>query len=248
MYYYAFIAIIFLPLASFLNVVIYRLPRGESLIKPPSHCPACSHRLNPLDLLPILGFIFLRGKCRYCGDRIALQHLIVEIIAPVLWMLVLLKWGLSMQTLSGLLLTAILLSAAFTDINEGIIPDTLSIAGLILGLGLSFGTIGIKQSLLGASGFGLVFLFIALISRGGMGGGDIKLAALIGAFTGWQGAAMVFLISSCLGGLWATALLVQKKAGLKTPIKFAPFLAVAAWLVWMYQAELIAIWGYASGY
>lgn len=199
MYYYVFMAILFLLLASFLNVVIYRLPRRESLLYPSSHCPACGHRLYLLDLLPLLSFILLRGKCRYCRESIPAQYLLVEMITPILWMLVFLKWGFSMQTFSGVVLTAILVAAAFTDINEGIIPDTLSLTGLLLGLGLGFVTIGIKQSLLGAVGFGLIFLFIALISRGGMGGGDIKLAALIGAFTGFSGALMVILISSWLG-------------------------------------------------
>lgn len=242
MCYYLFMVIFFLLLASFLNVVIYRLPRGESLLYPSSHCPACGHRLYPLDLLPLLSFILLRGKCRYCRESIPAQYLLVEIITPILWMLVFLKWEFSMQTLSGVVLTAILVAAAFTDINEGIIPDTLSLTGLLLGLGLGFVTIGIKQSLLGAMGFGLIFLFIALISRGGMGGGDIKLAALIGAFTGFSGALMVILISSWLGALWAVVLLIQGRAGLKTAIKFAPFLAIAAWLVWMYQIELISFY------
>jgi leader peptidase (prepilin peptidase)/N-methyltransferase len=190
----------------------------------------------------LLSFILLRGKCRYCRESIPAQYLLVEIITPILWMLVFLKWEFSMQTLSGVVLTAILVASAFTDINEGIIPDTLSFTGLLLGLGLGFATIGIKQSLLGAMGFGLIFLFIALISRGGMGGGDIKLAALIGAFTGFPGALMVILISSWLGALWAVVLLIQGRAGLKTAIKFAPFLAIAAWLVWMYQIELISFY------
>lgn len=242
MYHYIFIAILFLLLASFLNVVIYRLPRGESLIYPGSHCTSCGHSLYPLDLLPIFSYLLLRGKCRYCQARIPAQYLLVEIITPLLWILVFMKWGFSMLTISGLLLTAVLVVAAFIDINEGIVPDALNLSGLIMALGLSFFTIGIRASLVGAVGFALIFFIIALLSRGGMGGGDIKLAALIGAFTGFPGALLVILISSWLGGLWAIALLLRGGAGLKTAIKFAPFLAIAAWLVWMYQIDLITFY------
>ncbi|MDD2510228.1 MAG: prepilin peptidase [Syntrophomonas sp.] len=242
MYYYVFMAISFLLLASFLNVVIYRLPRGESLLYPSSHCPACGHNLRVLDLLPLLSFIFLRGKCRYCQKRIPVQYPLVEFITPILWMLVFMKWEFTVQTLSGVVFTAILVAAAFTDINHGIIPDTLSLTGLILGLVLSFGSTGILQSILGALAFGLIFLLAALLSHGGMGGGDIKLAAVIGAFTGVKGAIMVFIISSLLGGLWVLPLLIRGKAGLRTPIKFAPFLAVAAWLIWMYQMEIMSFY------
>lgn len=242
MFIYLFITIFALLIGSFLNVLIYRLPRGESVVWPGSHCTACGHRLGAGDLLPVFSYIWLRGKCRYCGEKINLRYPLVEILTAFLFILIYSKWGLSVQTLSGCIFSAILLAAAFTDINEGIIPDRLNYPGIILGLFLSLFTIGLKSALIGTIVFAGILFLIALISRGGMGGGDIKMAGLIGAFTGWKGALMVLLISSLLGGVWAVFLLLSGKAGRGAAIKFGPFLALSAWLVWMYNQQIITFY------
>jgi len=228
-----------LVFGSFLNVLIYRIPRGESVVWPGSHCPACGHELKAWDLVPVASYIWLKGRCRYCKGKISICYPIVELLTAVTFLLVYLRWGLSIELGVGWVFTALLIVAAVTDINGGIIPDKLTYPGIIMGILFSFFTIGIKSSILGMLIFSGLFLITAIISGGGMGGGDIKLAAVIGAFTGPIGILMVFIISSLLGGLWAVVLLVEGNADRKTAIKFGPFLSGAAWMVWMYGNRIL---------
>jgi leader peptidase (prepilin peptidase)/N-methyltransferase len=231
-----------LIIGSFLNVMIYRLPRGETLLRPRSHCPACEHPLSIIDLIPLLGYLFRRGRCAYCSEPISLRYPLVELLTAILFVNIHWYFAWTVHTLAGLIFTSILLVAAFTDIETGIIPDFITYPALVAGLVLSCFTIGFRDSFMGALILGGVFLIVALISRGGMGGGDIKLGAVIGAFVGIPGILLVFVFSSLLGGIWALALLTSRKAGRKSAIKFGPFLALAAWMVWMYQEELISLY------
>lgn len=234
-----FLVVVFaLLLGSFLNVIIYRLPRGESVVWPGSHCPRCGSSLKAWDLIPVLSYLWLGGRCRSCKDRISLRYPLVEILTAVAFLLVYLKSGLSVQTGAGFIFTAILLVTAFTDIDEGIIPDLITYPGIVIGLFLSPYTLGLKTAGLGAIVFAGIFLVTALLSHGGMGGGDIKLAGVIGAFVGFTGSMMTLVFSSLAGGLWAVVLLWQGKADRKTAIRFGPFLAAAAWLVWMYGTRI----------
>ncbi len=229
-----------LIVGSFLNVIIYRLPRGESIFGPRSHCPACKHPLGAAELIPVLGYCINQGKCRYCLQPISIRYPLVEILTAVLFGIIYGTYGWNPTTLAGLVFTGILVAVAFTDIEEGIIPNLISYPALVVGLIMSLFTMGFWDSFLGALGLGGVFFIVALISRGGMGGGDIKLGAVIGAFVGIPGILLVFIISSLMGGVWALALLITGKAGRKTAIKFGPFLAAAAWLVWMYEEQIIS--------
>lgn len=233
------IIIIGLIIGSFLNVVIYRFPRRESVVWPGSHCPVCGQQLKTGDLLPVLSYIWLRGRCRYCGGKIGLRYPLVEILTAITFLLIYLPWGLSWQGLAGIVLTMLLIPAAFIDLDHGIIPDRLTYPGIIIGLLLSPFTAGFTSSLLGALFFGGILLLAALISRGGMGGGDIKLAAAIGAFTGWPGALLAFLLSSLLGGAWGLILLLSQKANRKTTIKFGPFLALGGWIAYVWGVQII---------
>jgi prepilin signal peptidase PulO-like enzyme (type II secretory pathway) len=151
-------------------------------------------------------------------------------------------FGWTVHTLAGLIFTSLLVIVTFTDIEAGIIPDFITYPALVAGLILSWFTIGFQDSFVGALILGGVFLIVALISRGGMGGGDIKLGAVIGAFVGIPGILLVFVISSLLGGIWALALLISRKVGRKSAIKFGPFLALAAWMVWMYEEEIVSLY------
>lgn len=231
-----------LIMGSFLNVVIYRLPRGESVVWPGSHCPNCGQNLKARDLIPVLSYIWQRGECRYCGARISLRYPLVELITAATFLLTYLQWSISWQGLAGIILTVLLIPAAFIDIDHGIIPDRLSITGIIIGLLLSPFTTGFTSSLSGALLFGGIFFLAALISRGGLGGGDIKLAAAIGAFTGWQGALLAFILSSLLGGIWGFILLLSKKANRKTAIKFGPFLALGGWVAYTWGTQIISLY------
>lgn len=231
-----------LIIGSFLNVIIYRIPNQESIVRPRSRCTVCGHDLTVNDLVPLLSFIWLKGKCRYCNAKISIQYPLVELITAVIFLLVFLKGGLSTWTLAGLIFTSVLIVASFTDIKDGIIPDLLTYPSLILGLALSFFTIGIKSALIGALAFALVFYVIAFITKGGMGGGDIKLAGVIGAFLGPVGSFMVFLLSSLLALIGVIPLLVKGKATRKTMVKFGPFLAIAATLVYIYGNEILYLY------
>jgi leader peptidase (prepilin peptidase)/N-methyltransferase len=224
---------------SFLNVIIYRLPRGESVVWPGSHCPVCGTSLKAWDLIPVLSYLWLGGRCKYCQARISLRYPLVEILTALSFLLVYLKWGISVEAGTGWIFSAILIITAFTDIDDGIIPDLVTYPGILIGLFLSPYTIGLKSSALGAIVFVGIFLGTALLSRGGMGGGDIKLAGVIGAFTGLAGVMMTLVISSLAGGLWAAVLLSRGKADRKTAIRFGPFLATSAWMVGLYGTEIL---------
>lgn len=227
-----------LIIGSFLNVIIYRIPNQESIVRPRSRCTVCGHDLTVNDLVPLLSFIWLKGKCRYCNAKISIQYPLVELITAVIFLLVFLKGGLSTWTLAGLIFTSVLIVASFTDINEGMIPDLLTYPSLILGLVLSNFTIGIRLALIGSLAYALLLYVIAVLTKG-MGGGDIKLAAVIGAFVGPVGSFMVFVISSLLGLIWVIPLLIMGKVTRKTSIKFGPFLALAATVVYIYGNEVL---------
>jgi len=190
--------------------------------------------------VPVLSWLFLKGKCRYCQEAISIRYPAVELLTAALFMGVFLRWGNSAYTLAGWALTVILVSSAFIDLDEGIIPDIITIPGVIIGLAVSFFTIGFFPALWGALAFGGVLFLVAVISKGGMGGGDIKLAAVIGAFTGLPGAAVTLLLSSFMGAVFGITLMLMGRAGRKTPVKFGPFLAVAAYTAYLFSNEIVA--------
>lgn len=237
---YLAVAAVGLIFGSFTNVIIARIPHGESVVTPSSHCPRCGHRLGVLDLVPVLSWLFLKGKCRYCQEAISIRYPAVELLTAALFMGVFLRWGISAYTLAGWALTVILVSSAFIDLDEGIIPDVITIPGVVLGLVVSFVTIGFFPALWGALAFGGVLFLAAVVSNGGMGGGDVKLAAVIGAFTGLPGAVITLLLSSFLGAVFGIALMLMGRAGRKTPVKFGPFLAVAAYTAYLFSNEIVA--------
>lgn len=237
---YLTVAAVGLIFGSFTNVLIARIPAGESIVTPPSHCLSCGHRLGVLDLVPVLSWLFLRGRCRYCQEHISIRYPAVELLTAVLFMGVYMRWGMSAQTLAGWALTVILVSSAFIDLDEGIIPDVITIPGVVLGLVISFFTIGFFPALWGALAFSGVLFLTAVISKGGMGGGDVKLAAVIGAFAGLPGAVITLLLSSFLGALFGIILILMGRAGRKTPVKFGPFLAVAAYMAYLFSNQIAA--------
>ncbi len=226
---------------SFLNVVIYRLPRQESVIWPGSHCPACGCNLQAWELMPIISYLWLHGRCSHCKDRISPRYILVEVLTASTFLWVYHKWGITIETGMGFIFAVLLIITAFTDIEAGVIPNRITYPGLIMGLLLSTQAIGIKASMGGAIFFAGILMAIAILSRGGMGGGDIKLAGVIGSFIGYWGALLTLMIASLAGGIWAAVLLCRGKADRKTAIKFGPFLAAAAWLVWLYEGEILDI-------
>ncbi|MGI6428594.1 MAG: prepilin peptidase [Syntrophomonadaceae bacterium] len=137
---YLTVAAVGLLFGSFTNVLIARTPAGESIVTPPSHCPHCGHRLNALDLVPVISWLFLQGKCRYCREPISSRYPLVEILTAVLFAGVYWRWGMSAETLAGWILVIILVSTAFIDLDEGIIPDVITIPAVVIGLAISWAT------------------------------------------------------------------------------------------------------------
>lgn len=222
-------------------MVIYRLPRGESVVYPPSHCPLCRARLKPADLVPLVSWLLLQGKCRYCGGRIPVRYPLVELATGMVF-LILASRFYGWQLVSLQVLAAVLISAAVIDYRHGIIPNSLVLAGFVLGLGLSFfnPVLGWQQHLLGVIAGGGPLLALAVLSRGGMGGGDIKLAAVMGLFLGPRLVLLALCLGSLLAGLAGMVLLLLGKKGRKDTLVFGPFLAAGAFAAIMWGQQLVA--------
>ncbi len=225
------VAIVGLCVGSFLNVCILRLPHEQSLISPPSSCPQCKNRIAWYDNLPIVSWLVLRSKCRHCGAAISLQYPLIEALVGALWLGAYLAWGPSVHGLAGAVLGTILLGIGITDARHYIIPDEFTWGGLGLGLALSLvgGWQGFLQAVLGAAaGFGLLYIVgIAgrwMFSEEAMGGGDIKMMAMVGAFVGWKGVLLTIFAGALLGTLIFVPLSLRKKR----LVPFGVFLAVGA--------------------
>lgn len=235
----AFSMIIGLITGSFLNVAIFRIPREESVVTPRSHCPACGHVLHTTDMVPVLSYIWLGGRCRYCKARISYRYVMVELLTSGAFAMVVMTNEIPGIALAGWLFASILIMSAFTDIETGLIPNRITYPGMVIGLLLSVFTVGVLNALAGLLLFAGSFLGLALLSKGGLGGGDVKLAGVIGAFLGWQSSITTFVISSLAGGIWAVLLLAAGRVNRKSSMKFGPFLAASAWLVWMLGSDVI---------
>lgn len=231
---------------SFLNVVILRLPQENgSVVFPASHCPQCKHPLAWYENIPVISYIVQRGKCTHCKTSISLQYPVVELIMAILSMALLHHFGLSLAFGGYFIFTAALLVIIYIDIHHQIIPDVISLPGIILGFLFSFINpyVAWLDSLLGILiGGGLLFsiayLYFLIRKIEGMGGGDIKLLAMLGAFLGWQSLPFIFLFSSLTGSIVGVgAMFVQKKGG-QTRIPFGPFLSLAG-ICYMFFSEKI---------
>jgi leader peptidase (prepilin peptidase)/N-methyltransferase len=216
-----------LALGSFLNVVIARVPAGGSLVHPRSACPGCSAPLAWYDNIPVLSFVVLRGRCRACGMRISWRYPIVEVITAAVLMLAYVAFGPSADFLVACVLLPALVAMTAIDLQHQMIPDAITLPGIPVGLLLNLATWRISwvDSLLGIVLGGGLFLVIILASRGGMGGGDLKLGAMLGAFLGWKALLFALFVAIVLGGAIGAVLLATGRRGRKDPIPFGPFLA-----------------------
>lgn len=234
-----------LTIGSFLNVCIYRLPEGRSIIKPRSFCPKCGERIRALDNIPVLSYLLLKGRCRNCGQRISLQYPVVETASALLLVLLYRRFGLSMQFLGYGIFTLALLVVFFTDLNKRIIPDRVTYPSIALGLAFAAFNREIVGSLLGmVLGFGILLiaaLFGRLIFRKeAMGGGDIKLAALVGAFLGWRLLLVSLFLAFLLGAILGGVLMALRGKARGSEIAFGPFIVAASIVGLFWGAELIA--------
>ena len=238
---------------SFLNVCIDRLPRGQSIISPPSHCPVCNRKLGILDLIPLLSYLWLRGKCRYCRASIPLRLPLVEGITALLFGFLYAKFGLGLELGIFLIYASLLIIVFVIDLEHQLVLDKVSYPGMAIAFAFSFFLpgirtfsffwpgLGVESALLGGVLGLIVMTLIVIISRGGMGWGDVKLAVLVGLMTGFPLVIEALLLSWISGGLVATVLLAFKVKGRKEPIPFATFLAVSA-VVTLLWGQAIYSW------
>lgn len=227
---------------SFLNVCIWRLPRGESVVFPPSHCPACGRRLAWRDMVPVLSYVFLRGRCRYCGGRISPRYPLVEAVTGAAFLFLLFRYGPAPGLAAALVLTCVLEVAAFVDLEHMRIPNGLLLAGAVAGflLNLLPGGPGLREMALGAVAGAGPLLAVVLASRGGMGWGDVKLAAVAGLYLGWRLALTGLFLGVLAGGVAAAGLLITRRVRRRDPIPFGPFLAAGFWVAMVWGEKLLA--------
>ncbi len=244
-------------IGSFLNVVILRLPlRDESIIFPASHCPVCKKTIHWFDNIPLLSyFLFLRGRCRACGTHISMQYPLVELCMGLLSLALLKKFGLSYEFVFYFVFAAALLAVIFIDLQHQIIPDVISLPGIVIGFVGAFfnSTLSWQQSGLGillGGGilYAIAFGYFLLTKREGMGGGDIKLLGMIGAFLGWQSLLFVLFASSVIGSIVGIGAMINQKKGGKTRIPYGPFLSIAALFFLFFQERIFIVWqNYLTG-
>lgn len=231
-----------LLLGSFLNVCAWRWPREESVVAPRSMCPACDAPIRWFDNVPVVSWILLRGKCRDCGNPVSVQYPLVELATGLIWAGTFWHFGLEPEALRGALLLTILLGIALTDARFYIIPDEFSIGGAVLGMGLSLlpGGIDWQQSLIGAAaGFfllwGVAILGKLAFKKDAMGGGDIKMMAMLGAFLGLPGV----LLTLFLGALIGSAIFgpISWKTGKLVP--FGIFLSIGGAVTYVWGNQIV---------
>lgn len=236
-----------LAIGSFLNVVIYRLPRKITLITGRSRCPHCERQLKWYHNIPVISFLFLTGKCAFCSGKISLRYPIVELLNGLFYVYFYWQFSLSVEFAVYCFLTSALLVIFLIDLDFQIIPDTVTIPGMVLGLGVSLlpGGVGIIDAVIGllvggGSLYAIAVLGDWLFKKESMGGGDIKMAAMLGAFLGWQKVLFVFISSAVIGLLVSVFLMLfSAKLRRERVVPFGPFLATAAMLAIFFGDRVI---------
>ncbi len=262
-------------IGSFLNVVIYRVPRKLSLVHPGSACPNCGASIRPIDNIPVLSWLFLRGKCRDCGAKISPRYPLVELgtalaFVPVAWVFLPTSEfpaGLAADILvlvAFLGLAAVSIALALIDLdtstlpNRIVVPSLVALLVLFVAAALLQGDVGpLVRAIIGAAALFAFYLALALVSRGGMGMGDVKLAALLGlalAWVGWPAFGVGVFAAFVLGGLFSVGLLIARRAGRKSTVPFGPWMLGGAWIgifwgaaLWQSYAQVVGLAGGANG-
>ncbi|MFH1995749.1 MAG: prepilin peptidase [Candidatus Omnitrophota bacterium] len=237
---------------SFLNVCIHRLPRGESIVAPSSHCPGCKKPIGWYDNIPLLSYLLLRGRCRSCGKRIPFRYFLVEFLTAAFFAALYVVFGLSPHLLSGCVLTGLLMAATFVDFERQEIPDEVSLGGIVIGLvisavfpdlmGAEARWVSLARSFAGALAGGAViyavgFLAECIFKKEAMGGGDVKLLAMIGSFVGWQMAILTFFIAPLFGSI--VGIVMRIRHGSET-IPYGPYLSMAAMTAFIFGNNILA--------
>lgn len=246
-----------LVVGSFLNVVIHRVPRGESVVSPPSACPACGGQIKPYDNVPVLSWLLLRGKCRACGTRISVRYPLVELGTGALFAVMAVRFGADWVLPAYLYLAAVGVALAMIDLDCKRLPDVLTlpsypVAVVLLGgaalLGSDSG--GWVRALLGAAAMFALYFGLCFAYPAGMGFGDVKLSGVLGLYTAWLGWgvwAVGLFLGFFLGGLFGIMLIAVKRGGRKTAVPFGPFMLLGVLIAVLFGQPLVDAYLSASG-
>lgn len=247
---YIIVALFGSLIGSFLNVCIYRVPRNLSIISPSSRCPSCNTPIKPYDNVPLLSYILLGGRCRVCGAGISLRYPFVELLNASLYVLVFSRFGFAWHTAIFALLCSALIAITFIDLDFQIIPDAITLPGIVIGLVagsllmpdpfIRQSPLGFTSSIIGLIAGGGLFYAIAVISKGGMGGGDIKMMAMVGALMGWKSVLLTVFLGSLTGSVFGIFLMIHRKKGRKTKVPFGPFLACGTLMTMFFGQDILA--------
>ncbi len=251
----AFAFVFGLIIGSFLNVVIYRLPRGQSLVYPRSHCPSCDRPIMPYDNVPLLSYVLLRGRCRYCRARISPRYPLVELATGTVAALLMVTYGPGIDTAVLFVLSCALIAITCIDIDYRIIPNVISYPGIVLGFLSSFITrlntpLESVAGMLTGSGilFVVASVYRAITGVEGMGMGDIKLMAMLGAFLGWQACIFIIIVSSLFGSIVGVGLVIFAGKARRYALPYGPFIAASAMTYLFYGKLLIGMYLRAIGH
>ena len=243
-----FVTLFGLIIGSFVNVLIYRVPRGESIVLPGSHCTTCNHPLKWYDNIPVLSYVILGGKCRYCGESISVQYPLVEALNAVVYLFLYLSYGPTLDFFFLALISSMLIAIAGTDITEQIVPDVLVITIFILSVihkVLAYFLYNeppeIWDSVLGLIVAGGLFLLITVVSKGGMGQGDVTLISSLGFVLGVKKILLVVFLSFVIAACVSLVLLGTRTKTLKDPIPFAAFI-VFGFFATVFLGDMLVGW------
>lgn len=227
---------------SFLNVVIYRVPRGMSFVKGYSHCPDCTHRLSGFDMIPVFSWLFLRGRCRYCGGKISARYTWIELVGGCIALLCVYKIGYNLAAFTVFAFLGMLTVVAFVDIDTMEIPNGFVIAVLIIAM-VSIVTvpgISLAERLIGVLSVSLPLTLITLAVPGAFGGGDIKLMGACGLMLGWKMNLVSLFLAILTGGIYGIYLLLSGKKGRKEHFAFGPFLCLGMFVSMFWGGQIVA--------
>jgi leader peptidase (prepilin peptidase) / N-methyltransferase len=242
----AIVTFLGLAIGSFLNVVIHRLPRNQSLVSPGSRCPSCGYSLGAADNVPVLSYLLLAGRCRKCRTRISIRYPIVELITGALFVLFYVFFGWTALLAVRLLFVSAMIALFAIDLEHHLLPDAITLPGIVVGLIASaFLPPGLVSALIGtAIGGGVLWAvgeaYYRYSGQEGMGGGDVKMLAMIGAFLGWQQVIVTLIFSSIAGSIIGLLVIAIKRGGMKHALPYGTFLAIAAVLASLWGEPLVA--------
>ena len=240
------VIIVGLCIGSFLNVCIYRIAREESIAFPPSHCTSCGYELKAKDLVPIFSYIFLRGKCRSCKEKISIKYPIVEALNAIVYALIYLKFGISIELLIMCIFASLLIVIALIDFDTKYVFSSTIYFGLIVAaiyiISMAIYTKDIPWDNLVGGAIGYIFIWLIVKLTGGMGDGDIDIALLCGLFLGIKGIVVTLFLSIVIGGIIGAIMLVLKLNTAKSEIAFGPYLAIGGIMAMIWANELVDIY------